>query len=269
MGQITRYIPFSALHTYPFAFSNESDIVLIRGGEAGLTTVDWTQGGPPIENIQVSDFHIQFARDTAFENIISQTGNAQENPDYWVGDQNLGDIFSLENIVDTGDTGTLDVSIDPSGISESEIGTRIVVYYRLYVDQPHAHTDNPADRRYSESMQVLIRRQHTWDEIPDQTYNFDGAFSLDLSEFLPQNFAGTIRRDLTSDNFPTGLSLVDGEVVGIPSVHDTRTLRFIARLQGVDVTSGDVQFAPAPSFNVLMINDRVLLINDNVIGITD
>ena len=56
---------------------------------------------------------------------------------YSIGDQTLAQIFTLANFVDNGDgTGSVDIQMDPSGITAAELTAMRTVYLQLEISQP-------------------------------------------------------------------------------------------------------------------------------------
>ena len=117
-----------------FMWGSEDAISTLRGGATITDTVTWVQGDPEVDTFTIGDILILFFSDTAGATTI-----AADAADYDIGDQTLADIITLGNFVDNADgTGSVDVSVNPSGITSSELTALRTVYIRLRVSQPDA-----------------------------------------------------------------------------------------------------------------------------------
>lgn len=115
-----------------FEWTNESDVSVPRGGNSASITVNWAQGNPEIADFGISDITAFYYSDSAGTNAIQATDTA-----YSIGDESLETIIQLENFVDNGDgTGSVDIEVDPSGITGTELSAARNVYVRLGVNQP-------------------------------------------------------------------------------------------------------------------------------------
>ena len=116
-----------------FGWNNEDALTALRGGNTVTDTVEWTQGDPEVANFDaVDDIDILFFSDTAGTVTIATNADT-----YDIGDQTLADIITLTNFVDNNDgTGSVDVSVNPSGITSAELNALRNVYIRLRVSQP-------------------------------------------------------------------------------------------------------------------------------------
>ena len=115
-----------------FDFSGERDVSVLRGGAAVVVAVDWEQGSPEISDFSIDDIRIQFYADSAKSIEITDLDNA-----FSIGDETLAEIVRLENFVDSGDgTGSVDVRVDPSGITAQELDMVRHIYFDLAVMQP-------------------------------------------------------------------------------------------------------------------------------------
>lgn len=116
----------------PFEWSSEDDISVLRGGNAVVVTVDWEQGSSQISDFSIDDITIQFYADSAKSTEITDLDDA-----FRIGDETLAEIVTLENFVDGGDgTGSVDVRVDPSGITAQELDLVRQIYFDLAVTQP-------------------------------------------------------------------------------------------------------------------------------------
>ena len=117
-----------------FAFDDDDDeLSQVRGGLEVSDTITWDQGDPLIQNLDAAaDFTLKFYADSAGATEID-TNHA----DYDIGDQGLGDIFTLGSFVDNGDdTGSIDIMMDPSGITMAELSASRTVYMQIEINQP-------------------------------------------------------------------------------------------------------------------------------------
>ena len=107
-----------------------------------------------------------------------------------------------------------------------------------------------------------------WGTIPAQNLTPNAAFSLDLTQYLPTGFSGTITRKSSSGTLPVGLILgTDGTIDGTPTTAGTASVVFIAASGGVSVESDPVSFTVRLPFKVGLIDDKVGLIDDKVGGV--
>ena len=117
-----------------FDWMSEDDISALRGGATVKDTIEWTQGDPEITSFAIGNISILFFSDSAGTTTIATDATA-----FSIGDQDLDDIITLANFVDDGDgTGSVDVEVDPSGISDSELTALKNVYIKLRASQPDA-----------------------------------------------------------------------------------------------------------------------------------
>ena len=117
-----------------FGWSSEDAISALRGGSTISDVVEWEQGDPSIASFVIGNISILFFSDSAGTTTIATTDDA-----YDIGDQTLADIITLGSFVDNADgTGSVTVSVDPSGISTTELTALRNVYIKLRVSQPDA-----------------------------------------------------------------------------------------------------------------------------------
>ena len=117
-----------------FGWDSEDAISALRGGSTISDVVEWTQGDPQVASFALSDISILFFSDSAGTTAIATTDD-----EYDIGDQTLADIITLGSFVDNADgTGSVTVSVDPSGISTTELTALRNVYIKLRVSQPDA-----------------------------------------------------------------------------------------------------------------------------------
>ena len=117
-----------------FLWDSEDSISALRGGATITDTVTWQQGDPEVDSFVVGDISILFFSDSGGNTAISTAATA-----YNIGDQTIADIITLTNFVDNADgTGSVDVSVNPSGITDTELTAMINLYIRLRVSQPDA-----------------------------------------------------------------------------------------------------------------------------------
>jgi hypothetical protein len=120
--------------TSAFAFSGEMDFAnLIRGSAIQRSTITWTQGDPEIANFALTDIVKRY-----FSNQGLTTEIISTNTLYNIGNQTLDDIFELDNFTGSGtSSGTVRLSSDPTGITETELPNNRTVYVALEVNQPN------------------------------------------------------------------------------------------------------------------------------------
>ena len=115
-----------------FMWMDEDDISVLRGGNVVTETVEWEQGDPGIGSFVIGDIDINYYSDSGGSTVIATSDAA-----YDIGDQTLADIITLVDFVDDSDgTGSVDVQVDPSGITNTELTALKNVYIRLSVSQP-------------------------------------------------------------------------------------------------------------------------------------
>ena len=116
----------------PFDWMGEEDFSVLRGGNAVVKRVTWTQGDPEIGSFDINDITIHFYSDSAGNTAIT-SGTL-----YNIGDQDLTEIITLENFIDAGDgTGSVDIRVNPAGITASELSAVRNLWIRLSVSQPN------------------------------------------------------------------------------------------------------------------------------------
>ena len=119
--------------TSAFGFSGEMDFTLIRGSAIQRSTITWTQGDPEIANFALTDITKRYFSDQGLTTEISSTDTL-----YNIGNQTLDDITSLDNFTGSGtSTGTVRLSVDPTGITALELPNNRTVYIALEVNQPN------------------------------------------------------------------------------------------------------------------------------------
>ena len=112
-----------------FTWSSEDDLDAVRGSSSVTDTVRWTMGANVIEDFGIDDINIGYYRDREATDRIQTT-----DEDFMIGDESLAEIITLSNFVDDLDgSGTVDVTLDPSGITLEELMTEYEVYFVLYV----------------------------------------------------------------------------------------------------------------------------------------
>ena len=115
-----------------FTWMDEDDLTALRGGNTVSQTINWMQGDPLIASFAVGNIDINYYSDSAGTTDIPTNDAA-----YDIGDQTLADIITLASFVDDADgTGSVDVQVDPSGITSAELTALKNVYIRLSVSQP-------------------------------------------------------------------------------------------------------------------------------------
>ena len=117
-----------------FTWMSEDALSALRGGNTISDTIEWVQGDPAVGTFTVGDISVLFYSDSAGATEIADGATL-----YSIGDEDLDDIITLTNFTDAGDgTGTVDIQVDPSGITSSELTALRNVYVRLRVSQPDA-----------------------------------------------------------------------------------------------------------------------------------
>ena len=122
-----------------FTFEDDDDeLSQVRGGIEVSDTITWDQGDPLIPNLDAAaDFTLKFYEDSAGMTEIDTNHN-----EYDIGDQGLADIFTLGDFVDNADgTGSIDIMMDPSGITMAELAASRTVYLQLEISQPDPGDD--------------------------------------------------------------------------------------------------------------------------------
>lgn len=114
-----------------FDFTMERDFIVFRGGQSVSATIGWRQGVPEIADFGIDDIEILFYSDDSRTNQI-----ASDDANFNIGDQTLDEIITLDNFIDNNDgTGSVDVTIDPGGITAMELMANRSVYFSLRVCQ--------------------------------------------------------------------------------------------------------------------------------------
>ena len=113
--------------TNKFDWTMEENVAVVRGGDVVVFTIGWEQGDTEIEDFGLDNIEILFFSDEA-KTLSIEDGDSE----FSIGDEDLDDIITLENFVDNGDdTGSVDVRVDPSGITAMELMTERNVYFVL------------------------------------------------------------------------------------------------------------------------------------------
>ena len=114
-----------------FDFTMEQDFVVFRGGNSMTATIGWRQGVPEIADFGIEDIEILFYSDDSGTNQITS-----DDDNFNIGDQTLDEIITLDNFINNDDgTGSVDVTIDPGGITAMELMANRSVYFSLRVCQ--------------------------------------------------------------------------------------------------------------------------------------
>lgn len=127
-------IVVSVSGSLPFDFRGDRNKVIraTRGHHAMVLTISWRQGRPLINNFSLSDIDLVFYSDAGRTSRITSSSD-----NYYIGDEMLDEIITLENFVDNGDnTGSVDIRVDPSDITAEELMANRNIYIALQVDQP-------------------------------------------------------------------------------------------------------------------------------------
>ena len=112
-----------------FTWSSEDDFITYAGANAVVDTINWAQGANVIENFNIDLIEIAFYRDRETTDRIFE-----DDADFMIGDEGLNEIVTLENFVDNIDgTGSVDVRVNPSGITVEELMANLQLYMTLYV----------------------------------------------------------------------------------------------------------------------------------------
>ena len=245
-------IPFS------FSWDNEGDLIAVRGGNIVCRTLEWSQGHPIIEPDdidEVSDFDFWFYNDSAGTLVLSfgTLPFMADDPNFEIGDQTLAEIVTLANFVDEGDgTGTIDVEVDPSGITDAEIEGDFDIYVRATAYQPDniGETFSTNSRRSDVIHITISDTVGTAPVMTSDNLSWTGTVGTPFTRTI---FA-TSEADITwslqvGDTLSPGLNLnaSTGVVSGTPTANDSRTIVIIATNDhGTDtvtvkivITSGD------------------------------
>ena len=114
-----------------FEWSGGEDFFVYRGGESHEQTISWEQGVPRIADFSVDDIQVLF-----YTNGDGDAEISKADPLFFIGDQSLSDLVTLHNFTDNGDgMGSVDVSVDPSGIEASELSMPRDIHFALRVSQ--------------------------------------------------------------------------------------------------------------------------------------
>ena len=243
----------------PFTWDNEGDLTAVRGGNIVCRTLEWTQGHPVIEDDDIdeaSDFDFWFYNDSAGTSVLSfgTLPFMADDPNFEIGDQTLAEIVTLANFVDEGDgTGSIDVAVDPSGITDAEIDADFDIYVRATAYQPDNVGETfSTDSRRSDVIHVSISDSDTAGAAPviaSENISWTGRVGVSFSRTV---FA-TSESDVTWSEqvvatLPPGLALntSTGVVSGMPTVAGTTTVVIVATNDhGTDTVS--IKFTIRPS----------------------
>lgn len=202
-----------------FEWTNESDVSVQRGGNSATITVNWAQGNPKIANFDISDITAFYYSDSAGTNAIQATDS-----DYSIGDETLETIIQLENFVDNGDgTGSVDIEVDPSGITGTELSAARNVYVRLGVNQPPS--------RLSDVMHIEITIPSSGDAPVLDNQTISRRVNTRFSVTLAATGDGTITYAVQSgSSLPSGVTLNSstGVLSGSISSIGTHTTTIVA-----------------------------------------
>ena len=115
---------------FPFEWSMEASFDIERGADSFVRTVGWRQGYPVIPDFSIDAIEILFYSDIGESDEIESTDSR-----YNIGDQTLAEIFTLENFVENGSSGTVDIRVDVSGVTGAELNERRRYFLALQVAQ--------------------------------------------------------------------------------------------------------------------------------------
>lgn len=116
-----------------------SDFEAVRG-RSSTHEITGEQGQPRIENPVITDITLRFWREQSLTTEITDT-----HTDWAVGDQNLGQIFTLTNFNVGTDDITVDIQTDTTGVTTDELEGHSLwnntedyldVYLTLEITQP-------------------------------------------------------------------------------------------------------------------------------------
>ena len=203
MPTVRRSDSIGATITIPVAFDwlNEGEIPAERGADAVCRTLEWNQGNPEIADFDIGDIEILFYSDSA-----GTTGIDADDDDYDIGDETLADIITITNFVDDGDgTGCVDIEVDPSGITESELSALRNIYVRLRVNQP--------PDRDSDVCHVSIDLPSEPPMITGETFSFTGTRGQSFSRTIHVTSETDVTWAVDSGTLPPGIEF--GESTGI------------------------------------------------------
>ena len=141
MPDIVRSDLIAAMITIPnnFDWDGEGTLIGIRGGSIVTRRLTWTEGNPeqPDTFDAVADLTLRFFENGTTTEITSSSVSGWE-----YGDQNLSQIFYLSDFArDTTDdppTGSVNINLDPSGLTATELTAMLDVDIYVEVSQPSA-----------------------------------------------------------------------------------------------------------------------------------
>ena len=129
----TPNVTISILSTSNFMLSLPAGDTLsvVRGSGASTLRVAWTQGIPQVSPLNLASFAVAFYTDATFGTPLT-TGT-----DFSIGNQLLSAIVRMISFMDGGSgSGTVEIEVDPSGITVTELAASRDLYIRVQVDQP-------------------------------------------------------------------------------------------------------------------------------------
>ena len=227
-----------------FDFSNEGDLTAVRGGNVVCRTVEWDQGLPEIDDFVIGDIDINYFADEDFSDLIA-IGTIQIGTDalYYIGDESIVDIITVTNFVDEGDTtGSVDIEVDPSGITATELTETRNVYIQLTVAQPSDLTGTTVGQESSDAIHVEI--SHITGDAPviaSETLSWTGSVGTSFSRTVFATSETDITWSLESGGtLPPGLGLnaSTGVVSGTPTeAGETTTVIVATNDHGTDTVS--------------------------------
>lgn len=227
-------LPISIIIPVDFEFLNEGDLMAVRGGNVVCRTVEWDQGLPEIADFVIGDIDINYFADEDFSDLIA-IGTIQIGTDalYYIGDQSVVDIITLANFVDEGDgTGSVDIEVDASGITATELTETRNVYIQLTVAQPSDLTGTTVRQESSDAIHVEI--SHITGDAPvivSETLSWTGRVGTSFSRTLFATSEDDITWSLQSgSSLPSGfvLNASTGEISGTPTATGSTTTVVVA-----------------------------------------
>ena len=115
-----------------FEWSDEDHLTVYAGHDGERDVIEWEHGDIPIEPFEISHIKIRFYRDADATDEILST-----DEDYYIGDQSLDEIITLDNLVEHGDgSGAVELVLDSTGITMEELMGQRQIHIVLEVDDP-------------------------------------------------------------------------------------------------------------------------------------
>ena len=107
-------------------FGKDGVADVYAGGRVVTNTFGWENDTVPLRTVTIDDFELVFYGDKEKTDLITRS-----DPRYRIGDETLDEIVTFENFVANADgrTGTVDIIVNPTGITAEELMRNLEIYF--------------------------------------------------------------------------------------------------------------------------------------------